>query len=148
MSTRRELLRLGTLAGMAALVPGAGLEAGPVRASGPLGRPLKVPRNLPLPTREQIANQLNTTFVVQRPDQPAISLTLVDVTDPAFAANPGSDECFRAVFRGPSTVSLTQDTYAVANKGLGRISLFLVPQGRHIRGARYYEASFNRTVPS
>jgi hypothetical protein len=147
MSTRRELLRLGTLAGVAAIIPGA---AG--AAVAPQSRPRKASRkasqNLPLPTREQFANQLNTTFVVQRLGQPAITLMLVDVADPALTAMPGNDECFSAVFRGPSSLSLRQDTYAVANKGLGQISLFLVPVGRYVRGARYYEASFNRVVPS
>jgi len=72
----------------------------------------------------------------------------VDVTDPAFAATPGNDECFRAIFRGPGKISLRQDSYAMANRGLGKLTLFLVPAGRHVRGARYYEASFNRAVPS
>jgi hypothetical protein len=150
MSTRRELLRLGTMAGVAALIPGAaaaGLTQTGFRTVSQRGT-RKIPANLPLPTREQLANQVDTTFLVQPAGQRAISLTLVDVTDAAFAATPGSDECFRALFRGPSNISLRQDSYPMANKGLGKLTLFLVPVGRHVRGARYYEASFNRVVPS
>src|SRR5262245_32704506 len=109
MSTRRELLRLGTLAGVAALIPGkagAGLKQSGSTRPLPQGGTARMPKNLPLPTREQLANQMNATFVVQPAGKPALSLVLVDVTDPAFAATPGSDECFRAVFRGPSQIPL------------------------------------------
>ena len=145
MSTRRELLRLGTLAGVAVLIPGA---AGAALAAGPqAGRPGKVSwKNLPVPTREQFANQLNTTFVVQRRGEPSVGLLLVEVTDPVFAST-GGEECFRAVFRGPSSLFLRQDTYAVAHKGLGEMALFLVPTGRTVRGGRYYEAAFNLVEP-
>jgi len=139
MSTRRELLKLGTMAGMAALVPGA---AWAVRSK--LGSPAG--SDSLVPTREQLLAQLNTTFVVQPDDRPAVGLVLVEVADPAHTTALAQAGCFRAVFRGPRALPLRQDTYVVANGALGEFPLFIVPVGRATGRALYYEAAFNRVT--
>lgn len=143
MSTRRELLKLGTMAAASALLPAR------VDASRGTSRTGAV-ADLPTTTRERFQGQLRATFVVRPDHQPEVSLILAEVSDPAFAAaagRKGHPECFRAVFRGAATAPLGQGTYLVSNEGLGEFPLFLVPVGPPVRGARYYEAAFNRVVP-
>jgi uncharacterized protein DUF6916 len=140
MSTRRELLRLGTLAGVAALVPGA----------ADASRLMIEPRGAvdgPHPTRQQLLAQLNASFYVYRSNYPDLRLVLIAVSDPALSRNkPGRPDCFRALFRGPATSPLAQSTYALLNRLLGEFEIFLVPVGQAAKGQRFYEASFNRTV--
>jgi hypothetical protein len=138
MTTRRELLKLGTMAGVAALVPGVA-GAGRSRLSSPSAT------DSPIPTRDQLLAQLNTRFFVQPDDRPAVALVLVEVADPAHCTARSQPERFRAVFRGPRSLPLRQDTYVVANGALGEFPLFLVPVGRPTARACYYEAAFNRT---
>jgi hypothetical protein len=140
MSTRRELLKLGTLAGVSALIPAA---AGAAR----LGNAPHVEPGVegPQPTRQQLQGQLNGSFYVSRPAQPEVRLVLVEVSDPALSRKP-RPECFCALFRGPANLPLRQDTYPVVNRWLGQLELFLVPVGPVRKGTRYYEASFNRVA--
>lgn len=140
MPTRRELLKLGTMAGVAALVPGAAWAGRSKLGSSAASDAL-------VPTRAQLRAQLNTTFVVQPDDRPAVALVLVEVADPAYTTARTQAGCFRAVFRGPRTLPLRQDTYVVAHGALGEFPLFLVPVGRATARARYYEAAFNRVTP-
>ena len=134
MSTRRELLRLGGLAGVAALVPGAAWAGRSRTGAGGDG---------PTPTRDQLLGQLEATFLVQSEGGPIVSLVLVEVADPAFTTA-GAHDAFRAIFLGPRTAPLRQDAYAAVNEALGEFPLFLVPVGRVTGRARYYEAAFNR----
>jgi len=145
MSSRRELLKLGTLAGVSALIPGAadaarlGALRGPnVNSSADDG---------PQPTRQQLQGQVKGSFYVYRPGHPDVRLVLVEVGDPALARGKSRPECFRALFRGPAKTPLGQNTYAILNRWLGQLELFLVPVGPAVSGMRYYEASFNRVVP-
>jgi hypothetical protein len=139
MSTRRELLRLGTLAGVAALVPGGAADA---------SRFVMEPRGAadgPLPTRQQLQAQLNASFYVHRSNYPDLRLVLVQVADPALGrGKAGRPDCFRALFRGPAASPLSQSTYDLVNRSLGQVEIFLVPVGPAVKGQRYYEAAFNR----
>lgn len=144
MSSRRELLKLGTLAGVSALIPGA---ADAARLAAPRGPSASASDEGPQPTRQQLQGQVKGSFYVYRPSHPDVRLVLMEVGDPALARGKSRPECFRALFRGPAKTPLGQDTYAILNRWLGRLELFLVPVGPVVNGMRYYEASFNRAVP-
>jgi hypothetical protein len=148
MSTRRELLKLGAIAGVSALIPqvaDAGrLAAAPRELNG---NSAPIDDDGLRPTREQLQGQVKGSFYVSRPGHADVRLVLVEVGDPALARGKSSPRCFRAIFRGPATTPLGQDTYAVLNRWLGQLELFLVPVGLAAKGMRYYEASFNRAVP-
>jgi hypothetical protein len=127
MSTRRRFVKLGTISGVAALVP-----LGPRASSG---------------TRARFASRVGEAFLVEPGRGGAVRLVLVEVSDPAVPGAPlGHPECFSASFLGPAG-GLRQGTYTVTNGGLGRLSLFLVPVGRPEAGAQRYEAAFNCAVP-
>jgi Domain of unknown function (DUF6916) len=138
MTTRRELLVMGSMAGVRFLLPEA--------AHAALRRPERVEaaQDGLLPTREQLAAQLNTSFVVQREDARPVRLVLVGVAEPALAGGRRHPGSFRAVFRGPHRALLGQNTYAVTNDALGEFPLFLVPVGRADGATPIYEAAFNR----
>ena len=55
----------------------------------------------------------------------------------------GSDLCFSALFAGPKSVPLPQQTYRLQHATLGTFSVFLVPVGRPGKELSY-EATFNR----
>jgi hypothetical protein len=140
MSTRRFFVKLATISGAAALLPdelgaAARLSAAAAPSSG---------------TRGRFLSQLGQPFLVEDGHGARVRLVLVEVSDPAVLGAPGLDghpECFSASFLGPAD-GLRQGTHAVANAGLGRLSLFLVPVGRPHEGAQRYEAAFNCLVPS
>jgi hypothetical protein len=143
MSSRRELLKLGTLAGVSALIPGAAaaarLQNAPQVAPGG--------SDGPEPSRQQLQAQVNSSFYVARQARQDVRLVLVEVSDPALSRTKAHPECFGALFRGPATAPLAQGTYMLVNRWLGQLELFLVPVGPVRKGMRYYEASFNRAVP-
>lgn len=144
MPTRRSFVRLGATAGAVTLVP-QGLAA----TLAPGGdRAATVPSG---GTRGRFASQLGRTFVVEDGGGTPVPLVLVTVSDPEVLGAPGLEghpECFSATFLGPASAPLRQGTHAVSNRGLGALSLFLVPTGRPDGGAQHYEAAFNCVIPS
>lgn len=150
MSNRRQLLKLGAMAGVAAVLPGGVLAAHPANANRALPTAGNDTATDSLwPSRQELAARLNATFLVQRDGEPSVPIVLVDVADPATTrVNGGTDPLrFRATFRGSSRAPLTQKTYDVAAKGLGEFEMFLVPVGLTRGTYRYYEAAFNRAQP-
>jgi hypothetical protein len=138
MTTRRELLALGSMAGVGMLIPAA------AEATRPLA---EIPGALvhdSAPTREQLLAQVDTPFVVRSENGDEVTLVLVEVSDPTLSGRRRRPGSFRVLFRGPEGAELGQDTYAVTSASLGEFSLFLVPMGRTARTAPLYEASFNR----
>src|SRR5262245_27464995 len=116
MSTRRELLRTGSLAGLAALVPWSTFAA--EKKLTPVVR-LPAPRDTgAFLSRSLFQQQLGYTFAVARSGASSVNLQLVQVADPATAATTGlrgSEDCFSAIFRGPLNTKLAQGTYTVTN---------------------------------
>jgi hypothetical protein len=137
MQNRRRFVKLAAVTGAAALDPRALLAATrPESAHASAG------------TRGRFASQLGQPFFVHA-DGARVRLVLAEVADPPVPAAPGlagHPECFSASFLGPAG-RLRQGTYAVANAGLARLSLFLVPVGRPDAGVQRYEACFNCVVP-
>jgi hypothetical protein len=138
MTTRRELLVMGSMAGVGLLLPEAAQAA--LRRS----ERVETAGDELLPTRDQLVAQVNTSFVVHREDARPVRLVLVGVDDPALAGRGRHPGAFRAVFRGPRRALLGQDTYAVTNDAIGEFPLFLVPVGRTDGAVPLYEAAFNR----
>lgn len=156
MSNRRELLKLGAMAGVAAVLPGRAGAARPALSNGTLPTTgMDTAIDALQPTRHQLASRLNSTFLVQRDGEASVPIVLVGVADPAPTATPlpgglpiqADPLRFRATFRGSMHAPLGQRTYQVAAQDLDEFELFLVPvgppQGKH----RYYEAAFNRSQP-
>jgi hypothetical protein len=140
MQNRRCFLRLATVSGAAALLP---------RALGAAARP-GAREASSSGTRGRFVAQLGRPFLAHDIDGAPVRLVLAEVSDPAVLGAPGlagHAECFSACFLGPAG-RIRQGTHAVANAGLGRLSLFLVPVGRPEAGVQRYEAAFNCVVPS
>jgi hypothetical protein len=68
--------------------------------------------------------------------------------NPPFVKGNGTStrECFSVVFAGPHDLVLTQNTYQLQHKTLGKFDLFVVPGKTDISG-RHYEANINRVYP-
>jgi hypothetical protein len=141
MSTRRLFVKVGTISGVAALLPNA---LGAESREGAMG-------TRSAGTRGRFASQIGRTFLVENDAGARVPLVLATVSDPAVLGAPGLEghpECFSAAFLGPASAPLRQGTYAVSNDGLGRLALFLVPTGRPQGGAQHYEAAFNCVIPA
>jgi hypothetical protein len=139
MHNRRRFVKLATVSGTAALVSRA---LGAARPGGAQASPGG--------TRGRFLSQLGRPFVAHDLAGAPVRLVLAEVSDPAVLGAPGLEghpECFSACFLGPAG-RLRQGTHSVANAGLGRLSLFLVPVGRADAGVQRYEAAFNSVVPS
>jgi len=140
MQNRRRFVKLATVSGAAALLP---------RALGATGRPGAAEASA-AGTRGRFLSQLGRPFLAHDVEGAPVRLVLAEVQDPAVLGAPGLEghpECFSASFLG-SAGRLRQGTHALANAGLGRLSLFLVPVGRPEAGVQRYEAAFNCVVPS
>jgi hypothetical protein len=66
---------------------------------------------------------------------------LLEVTERAGAARPGSRASFSVVFRGPAQPVLEQRIRRLEHDSMGALELFLVPIGRDAGGV-LYEAVF------
>ncbi|HEX9189877.1 MAG TPA: hypothetical protein VGB87_22565 [Vicinamibacteria bacterium] len=135
MSTRRLFLKLGTITGAAALVPvrsGAAPAGGSGLTSGG--------------TRGLFLAELQQPFVVE--GAAPLRLVLDAVSDLGVPGLAGHPECFSASFLGPANAPLRQGTHRLANRGRGRMDVFLVPVGRPRDGRQAYEAVFNSPVPA
>jgi hypothetical protein len=141
--SRRELLRLGAVTAVAALVPGRTEAA--LRASALDGAAHKAMlRDEPFLTRTVLNGQLNTYFRVGRKGSAFLELVAVnDLASAAATGTAGSELSFSAVFRGPAKGRLAQQTYPLQHRTLGSLSVFLVPAAQAGR-SQDYEAVFYR----
>lgn len=88
------------------------------------------------------AENLNAKFSVRIDADKTIELELIEITESNSAPH---IEQFALSFRGPSDVYLPQQIYSLEHRGLGTMSIFLVPVGRDERGFEY-EAIFSRVI--
>jgi uncharacterized protein DUF6916 len=154
LKSRREFLRVGTVAGLFAaislksVVSVLGQQAGSERTAlftipvESQGDPLD---SL---TEEVLSGHLNTMFQVHTSSGRAITLKLIKVTgwqpaSAATAANSPALECFSALFRGPRSRALESGRYLITHDQLGIFELFITPVNDHSKD-RFYEAVFNR----
>lgn len=88
---------------------------------------------------------VRTRFHVEVEPGVVVDLELTSVSTPQTGGSPGA-ECFALLFSGPADCPLAQRTYRFSHDQLGAFALFIVPVGAG-RGARRYEAVFNRHMP-
>ena len=93
----------------------------------------------PLPTKDQFAAQVNTTFRQTVGEAGAYDLTLTSCKEKI--SNP-VQLCFSLVFRAPVEAPPEQGLYPLEHATLGNFELFLVPFAKDESGL-YYEAVFN-----
>ncbi len=142
-ASRRDLIKVGTLAGAATFVPLSDLLSRAAAAPLPKEPPVHLISTYFI--RSTFEARLNDTFTLKGPQGP-IRMRLTAVTDVPSAQNAGAvghQDCFVAVFAGPNSTSLGQNTYQIRNTTLGTFHLFLVPGGGSA-DARFYVATFNR----
>ena len=101
----------------------------------------------------QFAELVQTRFQISVEPSPAINLelTAVSALGPGGpeSGSPGTTkfESFSLLFSGPLDRPLGQGTYRFVHERLGSFDLFIVPVCAD-RGARQYEAVFNRRLTS
>jgi hypothetical protein len=132
-TSRRNFLKTGSMSLLFLGVPAAALARVSVRsiATGfPAGNG-KRPINF---TRETFAPHLNTVFRI-RTSGAALDAKLTKITDlKAISKNPAriaGKESFSLLFvTSKKAPVLTQSTYIIEHRALGRFSLFMVPVGQ------------------
>ena len=93
-------------------------------------------------SRDQFAEQLNTTFDVYFADDAATPTTLIEVTE--LRQKP-PQESFSLFFLAPVETPVLQQQFKVEHPALGSFELFLVPIGMKENGLEY-QAVFNRMI--
>ena len=135
MSTsRRNFLKTGTMVALATGVPIAMVEK--VAAS----------ESLTASTaafglrKSDFKAELNTQFRVAA-NNSKVCVKLIEVAD--LRPHTRNGEAFSLMFRGDSSMSLTQNTYAIEHERLGKFTFLLVPM-RETKDGQQYEAVINR----
>jgi hypothetical protein len=92
---------------------------------------------------EDFADKVGGVFTLSEEDLPAIALTLkvAELLNPAFAPN-GARPPFALTFLAEDPRVLPQRLYRMMHKGLGEVTIFLVPRGKTDSGVTY-QATFN-----
>jgi hypothetical protein len=141
--SRRELMRAGAfvIAGGCALTAGLSqLES----IGGSVGSPTLVRSTFEPLVGERFG--LSSSGSGPGPD----GLELFKVRPLRFgptAAQPGGQDSFSLLFRGPLADSLEQGVYTLEHHRVGELAVFLVPMWPE-HDALYYEGVFNRSVPN
>ncbi len=93
-------------------------------------------------TIDDFRKAIHDQFRLETGDGTSLDLVLVEVLK-TTEREPGKDERipFSAEFRGPKTPILAQRIYALENRRMGRLEIFLVPIGPDSQGM-LYEAVF------
>jgi hypothetical protein len=144
--SRRDLIKTGTLAGVAATVP-LGALLGATDAEATAMRRVALSNASQSMDRNTFQLRLNDIFNISAGGQ-TIGLRLISVTDipcAAAANTQGHQDCFVLVFQGAATLKLKQDTYSANNRVTGPFSVFLVPGGADARSSKF-TATFNRVT--
>lgn len=95
-------------------------------------------------TAERFTALKRTTFAVVLEADRKVNLELTTVSE---IRRSREFESFSLQFNGPTEAPLAQQTFRFTHPQLGWFDLFIVPVGAE-RGARQYEAVFNRKIPA
>lgn len=92
---------------------------------------------------EDFADKVGDAFTLSEEDLPAIALTLkeAELLNPAFAPKDVRPP-FALAFLAEDPRVLPQRIYRMMHKGLGEVTIFLVPRGKNESGVTY-QATFN-----
>ena len=94
-------------------------------------------------TRAVFAEALGSTFKLSREGEPALGLDLIEATDlKGRSSDPGRNDPFSLVFRGPKEPVLPQKIYQMDHDKIGKMDIFIVPIGPDDKGM-LYQAVFN-----
>ncbi len=93
-------------------------------------------------TRDQMAEYVNSTFVILDAPNGAFSVQLTEVTPLRATAR---QEIFSLMFHGSADHFLPQHTYTLRHEQLGEFDLMLVPVEKD-KEEFIYEAAFNRLI--
>lgn len=104
----------------------------------------RAPRNLPIPSAEDFAATLDSSFTLMHLGGGVLAtLRLTDVQ----VEHAGSMQICSVHFRGPDIGRSAHDNYLLAHPRLGRFSLFLGPVMGGAAGELLYQAVITRTPP-
>lgn len=95
-----------------------------------------------LPTRDELAANLDSNFVMHLADGTTRTIKLAKVSD--LVSRPPQEQ-FSVIFQVPSDTPAEQAIYKLVHKELGTIELFLVPVSRNDESTEF-QAVFNRLV--
>jgi hypothetical protein len=84
--------------------------------------------------REDLAEQLNTTFQIHFTPDMVMDAQLIDVSE---LQEMGSYESFTIAFLVAEDCPIQQQIYPIGHAEMGEMELFLVPSGKDERGATY-----------
>lgn len=145
--SRRKFLRAGTLVAISAGIPLKTFAAETLLQPSSL-LPTNNNTNGLFLNREAFSRNVGTKFSLSGGDAKPVAVKLINVDDltPRDARQSAAAtgrECFSAIFIGPLSLPLRQETYTVAHDSLGKFSMLVVPVARNKEGM-YYEALFNR----
>lgn len=156
--SRRRFLHVGSMMGLAAVVRGglAPLAFGQNKQQLGSGIGNVIPKQVfadPLfyLSRKIFTQNLNTKFAFSLGEVKLGYLVLIEVSDlnPPYIKGEVTNgrECFSAVFQGPRSLPLRQETYTITHDSMGSFQLLVVPGRQTDPSGRHYEAVINRLDP-
>lgn len=156
--SRRRFLHVGSMMGLAAVVRGglAPLAFGQSKQQLGSGIGNVIPKQVfadPLfyLSRKIFTQNLNTKFAFSLGEVKLGYLVLIEVNDlnPPYIKGEVTNgrECFSAVFQGPRSLPLRQETYTITHDTMGSFQLLVVPGRQTDLSGRHYEAVINRLNP-
>lgn len=156
--SRRRFLRVGSMMGLAAVVRGglSPLAFGQSKQQLGSGIGNVIPKQVfadPLfyLSRKIFTQNLNTKFAFSLGEVKLGYLVLIEVNDlnPPYIKGEVTNgkECFSAVFQGPRSLPLRQETYTITHDSMGTFQLLVVPGRQTDLSGRHYEAVINRLDP-
>ena len=156
--TRRRFLHVGSMMGLAAVVRGglAPLAFGQSKQQLGTGIGNVIPKQVfadPLfyLSSKIFTQNLNTKFAFSLGEVKLGYLVLIEVNDlnPPYIKGEVTNgrECFSAVFQGPRSLPLRQETYSITHETMGSFQLLVVPGRQTDLSGRHYEAVINRLDP-
>jgi uncharacterized protein DUF6916 len=155
--SRRWVLKTGSIAGLAALVPGGKVfgqqKGGPPTSGGKDGALAPVTDTLSKLSRSSFEGHVGETFKFSRVTISPLDMQLTAVEDcrsktssarERTAESEGAGECFALVFQGSFGPILKQNTYTIDHPALGNFQLLIAHDGTQGRYGFNYVAIINR----
>ena len=88
-------------------------------------------------TRQVFTEAMGSTFELKRDGEPTLGLDLIEATDLRQPGKLGRPDPFSLIFRGPMEPVLPQKIYAMHNRKVGKMDIFIVPIGPDDQGMLY-----------
>ena len=146
MSTRRDFIKMGTIATFTGLTYGSFVEVSALSDNGLFQIPSEIlAGNVYSLSSDKFRPWINTGFKVwHQSTEKTHILKLVEVKDLVNKTDLGQvrkNKSFSLLFKGKAGTNLTQETYQISHKSLGTFSVLVVPVTQR---ENYYEVIFNK----